>query len=241
MDPAAPYVNQIVHFAAAVSPSQEAPKILDWHWTFGDGATAEGKEVWHEFRSYNLDGEGQVAPWDATVTATHENGSKYVAVSHVTLKSEGQSGVAGYYLRHATAGCTDETGSRPQPSGPSLQYVGQEDVLTGWWRVDGTAPFCLIAELHFVPSSMDRVQCRWVVYSRGQKRTGMPEVIADYPADVRSVQHNAPYYYNVGFPLRISPASLFPESGWYQVYAEVSSMGGQYRTYVDFMLQVDID
>ena len=237
-DPSSPYVNQIVQFVGSVSPSGEEANILEWQWNFGDGGTALGKETWHQFRSYNKNSDGSVIPWVVKLTVTHANGSKYVAVQEITLHSESKYGLAGYYLRHATTGCTNIAGSRPEPSGQDLEYV-QQDVLTGWWRVGNTAPFFLLAELHFVPNSVDQVRCVWNLYSHGKTRTGYPQLVKTLLTDIRKVQHNAPYFYNVGFPLQVSPSDEFPSPGWYQIIAATSSLDGRYRTYIDFVIKVN--
>ena len=237
-DPSNPYVNQIVQFVGSVSPSEEESNILEWQWNFGDGGTALGKQTWHQFRSYNKNSDDSVIPWVVKLTVTHANGSKYVAIQKITVHSESKYGLAGYYLRHATTECTDIAGSRPEPSGQDLEYV-QQDVLTGWWRVENTTPFFLLAELHFVPNSVDQVRCVWNLYSHGKSRTGYPRFVKTLLTDVRAVQHNAPYFYNVGFPLQVLPSNEFPSSGWYQIIAVTSSLDGRYRTYIDFMIKVD--
>ena len=238
VEPSSPYVNQIVHFTGNVVPTGEAANILDWQWSFGDGQIASGQEAWHQYRSYDTSADGYVIPWVVKLTATHVDGTKYVAVKEVTLHSEAECSLAGYYLRHVTTGCTNISSSRPQPSGQELEYV-QEDVLNGWWLVSSSESFYLLAELHFLPDSVDQARCIWTLYSRGESRRGAPRLVKILLSDVRAVQHNAQYFYNVGFPLQVLPNNEFSASGWYQIIAEVSSLDGEYRTYIDFMLNVD--
>jgi len=230
VDPSQPCVNQLVHFVDHSTDPDGSTDLLSWEWEFGDGGTASGPEVWHQYRSINEGGA-----WLVKLTVTDTGGTRGVRTHPVTLQPE-ETHLVGYYMQYAGTCCNDIEQTRPEiPGGCTLPFH-QEDVLTGWWLAPTNAHFYLLAKLHYARPEVDRVSCLWTLYFRGLRGDDPPEFVKQLGQEERSVQHNHPYC--VGFPLEISPEDEMPQPGWYQVFAEVSSPNGAYRNFIDFILCV---
>ena len=230
IDPGSPFPNQSVHFVDHSTDPDGPADLISWEWKFGDGATASGPDVWHQYRSINEGGE-----WIVKLTVTDTQGNRGVRTKSVQMQPT-TSQLVGYYMQCAGTRCTDIEQSRPAiPTSCYLPFQ-QEDVLTGWWLAPTKAPFYLLAKLHYVLSKVDKVRCTWSLYFRGMGCDEPPKFVMELGQDERVVDHS--HFYCLGFPVEISPEEEMTQRGWYQVFAEVSSPDGTYRNFIDFMLCV---
>jgi hypothetical protein len=236
VEPLTPYVNELVHLTGSIAGGVSSDDILEWEWEFGDGLTARGRDVWHQYRFHREDEDGGVVPWVVQLTATDSSGRRYIGTKNVVMHDKRLTCLAGYYSRHATTQCTDEQGNRPEPAGQELTYT-LDDVVVGWWDATSIPSFYLLAKLFYLPDT-DEAVCTWRLYSRGDAKDGAPAFLSEMPPDTRSVSHGASYFYSVGFPLRVVTADVFPSPGWYQIIAEAESSDGQHRDFIDFMIYV---
>ena len=236
VSPLTPYVNEIVLLEGAISGDVDTDDILEWEWSFGDGHTARGRQTWHQYRFHHEDDEGNVVPWTATLTATDSSGRRYIGTKSIFMQDKDLICLSGYYTRSATTGCADEATNRPEPAGAELAYK-LDDVIVGWWDATGIGSFYLLAKLFYL-SDTDEASCTWQIYSHGESRGNLPELVSTLPEDTRSVKQNASYFYGVGFPLRVEPATMLPGPGWYQFIATIISADNQYTDVIDFVVHV---
>lgn len=235
IDPGKPFINQLVHLMDRSTDPDGPEDLISWDWTFGDGGTTTGPDVWHQYRSINVDEEGEDQAWTVKLTVTDTQGNRGVRTQSVEMQPT-TTQLVGYYMQCAGTRCTEIEQSRPDiPSSCYLPFQ-QEDVLTGWWLAPTKAPFYLLVKLHYVLSKVDKVRCKWSLYFRGMGGDKPPEFVMELGQDERVVDHG--HFYCVGFPLEISPEEKMSQHGWYQVFAEVSSPDGAYRNFIDFMLCV---
>jgi len=234
--PLTPYVNEFVQLTGSIAGGVAPGDILEWEWEFGDGITERGQDVWHQYRYHLEDPDGQVVPWQVQLTATDSSGRKHIGTKSIVMHDKGLTCLAGYYSRHATTQCTDAGSNRPEPAGREMPYT-LDNVVVGWWDVTAVPSFYLLAKLFHLPDT-DEAVCIWRLYSRGEAKDGPPILLSEWPSDTRSVSHGASYFYDVGFPLQVDAAAVFPSAGWYQFIAEVESSDRQYRDFIDFMVHV---
>jgi len=228
-------INQLVFFNAELADSSDqSEELLSWEWEFGDGGTASGKEVWHQYRSIPENGE-----WRVKLTATDPQGNRGFRTDVVEM----QEPLVGYCIQEAGTCCNEAEQPRPdipgdpgRPGGCLLPFH-PEGVYTGWWEAPTSVPFFLLAKLHILPSEVKRVECCWALYYRGSHKHGRPELVESFQQrDVRQVQHDHPYC--VGFPLEIDPEEIMTEHGWYEIFAKMTSPTSAGRDFINFLLCV---
>lgn len=222
-------INQLVFLnAELVNGSGQSEELLSWEWEFGDGGTASGKKVWHQYRSIPENGE-----WSVNLTATDPQGNRGFHIDVIKM----QEPLAGYCIQKAGTCCNGVDQPRPEIPNECELESHEVDIFTRWWEIPRDESFFLLAKLHILPSEVKRVECCWTIYFRGSNKEGQPELVENFlRRDARLVQHDHPYC--VGFPLEIDPEEIMTEHGWYEIFARMTSPTSAGQDFISFLLCV---
>lgn len=239
--PEIPFINEIVWFEAT---SDSPESILEWNWEFGDGATASGQRVWHQYRSMKTDDQGRPARWKVTVTAIGDNGLTSTTSEHVQIQPP-TGELAGYGIKNVGTECVNfGSPDAAIPAHALIDYNG-ESVTDGWWPLGASRPSYLNVKLYWILTKIKEVTCTWTVYELGAGGSDLPSQVSvlepqSHPTPDPNDPYISIYTEHVGFALKVDPSGDVFSPGWYLVVAEITSTDPilEYRSIYDFSVRV---
>jgi hypothetical protein len=207
--------------------------LIAWEWDFGDGGTATGQEVWHQFRSAN-----NGSPWGVTLKVTDTAQSEAVKRKLVPVSGGKESEACGYTMQRVGTTCEMVASARPSvPTGSQLP-LHREDVWTSWWEAPPSGALYFLVEVYFPQFEegdvAHRMDCLWTVCYLGERGDARPRLVKEYELERRTAEAGTAYA--VGFPRQLMIEEDLSEAGWYRVFADIQRADGNRRTVVDFLV-----